>query len=47
MAVEDVQNLFDDGDAEHHDELIEDGNRVKAWRFEKSLNSLLDWSGDG
>ena len=40
-AVEDVRGLFDEGDAEHHDELVEDGNRVKAWRFEKSLNSPL------
>ena len=40
-AVEDVRGLFDEGDAEHHDELIEDGNRVKTWRFEKSLNSPL------
>ena len=40
-AVEDVRGLFDEGDAEHHGELVEDGNRVKAWRFEKSLNSPL------
>ena len=39
--MEDVRGLFDEGDAEHHDELVEDGNRVKAWRFEKSLNSPL------
>ena len=40
-GVEDVRGLFDEGDAEHHDELVEDGDRVKAWRFENSLNSPL------
>ena len=39
-GVEDIRSLYE-GDGEHHDELVEDGNRVKAWRFEKSLNSPL------
>ena len=39
-GVEDIRGLYE-GDGEHHDELVEDGNRVKAWRFEKSLNSPL------
>ena len=36
-GVEDAQNLFDGNSGAE-----ENGNRVKAWRFEKSLNSSLN-----
>ncbi|XP_057292853.1 uncharacterized protein LOC130621566 [Hydractinia symbiolongicarpus] len=36
-GVEDIQHIFDENDTQ----MLEDGNRVKTWRFNKNLNQPL------
>lgn len=36
-GIEDIQHIFDENDTQ----MLEDGNRIKTWRFNKNLNQPL------
>ena len=40
-GIEDIQKLFEEEEVDDEPKLIEDGDRVKTWRFKKSFNSPL------